>query len=170
LPSGDLNRLNGNLNSRTNEYRQILENQKALGEDKQKLQALHQLATNRFLMGTLLDVFPKITVDNVQLLRLKIDQTYTQTEETKPKDRSPPKPATATEKIVLLLNSKDVSPNPGDAVSKSQEALASSPYFEAALAKGSGFRLTALGAPQTDPDGKSFVLFTLEARFPDKTR
>jgi hypothetical protein len=166
----ELNRLDGNLNSRTNEYRQILESQKVLGEDKLKLGALQQLASNRFLMGTLLDALQRTTVDNVQLLRVKIDQSYTQAEETKPKDRSAPKPATSTEKIVLQLNAKDVSPNPGDSVSKFQEVLAHAPYFEAALAKSSGFRLTTLGTPQTDPDGKSFVLFTLEARFPDRIR
>jgi hypothetical protein len=166
----EVNRLEGNLSSRTNEYRQILDNQKMLGEDKQKLQALQQLATNRFLMGTLLDALQRTTVDNVQLLRLKVDQGYVATEETKAKDRTPAKPATATEKIALLLNAKDVSPNPGDAVAKFQEALARAPYFEAALGKGGGFRLTTLGAPQTDPDGKSFVLFTLEARFPDRIR
>lgn len=167
----DLNRFEGNLNSRTNEYRQILDNQKKLGEDKQKLQALHQLATNRFLMGTLLETLQKTTVDNVQLLRLRIDQTYALTEEPKPTDQhSLPKPGTATEKIVLTLNAKDISPTAGDGVSKFQDALSSAPYFQNALSKGSGFRLTGLGVPQSDPDGRSFVLFTLEARFPEKTR
>jgi hypothetical protein len=171
MVKSELSRLEGNLNSRTNEYRQILDNQRMLSEDKQKLQALLQLATNRFLMGTLLDALQRTTVENVQLLRVRVDQNYVINEEARPaKDPSSAKPATATEKIALLLSAKDASPNPGDAVSKFQETLAKSPYFEASLAKGSSFRLTSLGAPQTDPDGRSCVLFTLEAHFPDKTR
>lgn len=167
---GDLSRLDGNLNSRTNDYRQILDNQKRLGEDIQKLDALQQLSTNRFLIGTLLDQLEKTTVPNVELLRVKVDQTYALTEETKPKDRAPGKPAAETERIVLTLNAKDTSPNPSDAVSKFQDALSGSSYFQSALGRGNGFRLTTLGAPQSDPEGKPFVLFSLEGRFLEKTR
>ena len=173
IVKGEVSRLENSLNSRTNEYRQILETQKMLGQDTLKLEALHQLATNRFLLGNLLDALQKATVDNVQLLRLKVDQQYVATEETKPKEensRAPVKPATATEKIVLTLNAKDTSPIPGDAVNKFREALSSAPYFQNALGKTGGFHLTTLGAPQSDPDGRQCVLFTLEARFPEITR
>lgn len=167
---GDVHRLEGNLNSRTNEYRQIIENQKILGQDLQKLQALHRLATNRFLMGTLLDALERTTVDNVQLLHLKIDQNYKVTAVGKPKGHAPPKPATATERITLTLSAKDSSPHPGDGVNRFQEALSSSPYFKAALGKSGGFHLVSLGQPQIDPAGNSFILFNLETRFPDKVR
>jgi hypothetical protein len=167
IAKGDLNRLEGNLNSRTNEYRQILENQRKLGESKLKLEALQRLATSRFLVGNLLNAMQKATTENVQLARFKLDQNYVLVAETQSKT---PKPATATEKILLTLNARDTSPTPGDAVNKYQETLSSAPYFQQALGSGGGFRLTSLGAPQTDPEGKSFVLFTMEARFPDKTR
>jgi hypothetical protein len=175
VANSQLSTLEGNLNSRTNEYRQIIESQRMLLEGKQKLEALHQLATNRFLVGNLLNALQKIAVDNVQLVRLKIDQTYLLTEAAKPKsstDRSAGKPATATEKIVLTLNAKDTSSAPGSAVNyyNYQEALSTAPYFQEALGKTNGFRLANLGTPQADPDGKPFVLFTLEARFPEKTR
>src|ERR1022692_3564839 len=173
IVKGDLNGFENNLSSRTNEYRQILENQRKIEDDKQKLQALHRLAVNRFLVGNLLDALQKTTVNHVQLLRLKIDQSYTMTEETKPKDDTghpSGKPATAMEKIVLTLNARDNSPTSGGGVSKYQDALSSAPYFQYALGKGGGFRLTALGSPRTGPDGKPFVLFTVGARFPEKTR
>jgi hypothetical protein len=167
----DLSRLEGNLNSRTNQYRQVLENQKVLVEDNQKLLALQQLATNRLLMGTLLDGLQRATVDFVQLLRLKVEQTYTLIPEGKPKDKNTPgKPATITENIMLTLNARDSSPVTSDAVSKYQEALSRAAYFKSALGKDGGFRLTVLGAPQADPEGKAFVLFTLEARYPERTR
>jgi hypothetical protein len=167
IAKGDLNRLEGNLNSRTNEYRQILDSQKRLGEGKQKLEALQRLATSRYLMGNLLNALQKNTVDNIQLVRLKVDQSYVLTEESKSKN---PKPATATEKIVVTMNARDNSPVPGDTVNKYQETLSGASYFQGALGNAGGFRLVALGAPQTDSEGKSFVLFSLEARFPEKTR
>jgi hypothetical protein len=170
LLKGDLNRDLNSLNSRTNEYRQILANQRKLGEDNEKLEALRRLASSRFLVGNLLDALQKTTVDNVQLVRLKIDQAYTVAESQTNETGSTLKPVGATERIVLTLNAKDTSPTAGDAVSKFQDALSSARYFQEILGKTSGFRLTALGSPQTDPEGKSLVLFTIEARFPDKTR
>jgi hypothetical protein len=172
VAKGDLSKLEGNLNSRTNEYRQILDNKKKLDDSKQRLDALRRFSTNRFLIGNLLNAMQGVSVENVQLVRFKLDQYYQLVEETRPasSEGPPPKPATATEKIILTLNAKDGSINPGDAVGKFQNALTGSPYFQDALARGSGFRLTTLGAPQSDPEGKPFVLFTLEARYPEKTR
>ncbi len=170
IVKGDANRFETSLNSRTNEYRQILGNQTKLAETRQRLEALDRLASNRFLVGTLLDTLQKTTVENVQLVRLKLDQAYTLTEAQTNAAGTGPKPATATEKTVLTLNVKDTSPTPGDGVSKYQQALSTASYFREALARTGGFRLTALGSPQTDPDGKSILLFTLEARFPEKTR
>jgi hypothetical protein len=168
IAKGELNTLEGNLNSRTNEYRQILENQRRLGETREKLEALRRLAANRFLMGNLLDALQKTTLENVQLVRLKLDQTYVLTEESK--TAKPPKPASATEKILLTLNAKDSSPVPGDAVNKFQQALSGAPYFREELTSATAFRLINVSPPQTDPEGKSFALFTLEAHFPEKTR
>ena len=167
ITKAELSTLESNLNARTNEYRVILDNQRRLGEGKLKLEALRRLATNRFLVGNLLQALQKTTMENVQLVRLKLDQSYLVADEAK---GAKAKPATATEKIVLTLNAKDSSPVPGDAVNKFQDALGAAPYFLDALGSASAFHLTSLSPPQTDPDGKSFVLFMLEAHFPEKTR
>jgi hypothetical protein len=167
MAKAELSSLETSLNSRTNEYRQILDNQRKLGESKQKLEALGRLATNRFLVGNLLQALQQTTIDNVQLVRLKIEQTYALVDEVK---GAKAKPASATEKIVITLNVKDASPAPGDAVNKFQDALAAAPYFQEELGSASAFHLTSLSPPQTDPDGKSFVLFMLEAHFPEKSR
>ena len=100
IVKGDVQRFESNLNARTNEYRQILDNQRKLEEDKQKLQALHQLATNRFLIGNVLDALQKSTVDNVQLQRIKLDQSYTSSDDAKTKDAKTKdaKAGTATER------------------------------------------------------------------------
>ena len=174
----ELANLEGDFNSKTNDYWQIIQNKNALDDTKLKLAALNRLATNRFLVGTLLDALQKTTVENAQLVRLKVNQTYLLTEETKakptPGEERPAataaKPATATEKILVTLNAKDNSPVAGEAVKKFQDTLSASPYFTAVLGKLSEFRLTQRSIPQTDPDGKTFVLFTLEAQFPERKR
>lgn len=164
------------INGQTNDYTRVVNNEKRLADGKVRLRALQILATNRFLNGNLLDVLEKNTVDNVQVTRLKVTQTYILTEETKPKtdddeDKAakPTKPATVTEKIGLSMSAVDTSPN-GEAATRFQNVLSAAPYFQKTLGKTNGFRLTSLGAPQVDPSGKSFTTFTLEASLPDKTR
>ncbi|MBC8002324.1 MAG: hypothetical protein H7X97_07020 [Opitutaceae bacterium] len=169
---GEVTRLEQSLESRKNEYSQILNNQKTLIETKQKLEALHRLSTNRFLCGNLLTALEQSTLDNVQLLRLKINQSYVLAEEVRPKkgEKVAPRPATSTEKIVLALNAKDLSAVQGDAVNPFQGKLSSQPYFRDSLGRTNQIRLTSLGAPQVNTEGRPFVLFTLEVRFPEKTR
>jgi len=169
----DLSRLESDLNSRTNDYRQIIESQKRLNESNARLADLQDLATNRFLYGNLLEALQKNTVDNVQLMRLKVSQTYTsvtQEDKTKPKPGAPKpeKIVKITEKTTLTLEAKDTSAA-GDGYTAFQEKLSHAPYFLSILGKNS-FRLAFLGPPQSDPEGKTFVLFTLEARLPEKTR
>ncbi len=173
----DASRMESELNSRTNDYRQVLENKRKLAEDYQKLAALHRLATNRFLVGNFLNAFQQISVDNVQLVHLKLDLNYTVTEEVKAAKDSeeggastPAKPGTATEKISFALNARDNSPAAGDAVNRFREAISTAPYFKAQLGEQNGIRLKSLSAPQTDPDGSPFILFALEASLPEKKR
>lgn len=170
----DLGRLEAELNSRTNDYRHVLDSKRLLAEDNQKLSALNRLATSRFLVGNFLDAFQQTTLDNVQLVHLKLDLSYAMTEETKAQSKEdggkPGKPATSTEKISFSLNAKDTSPTSGDAVNKFRELLYATPYFKERLGDQSDIRLKSLSAPQTDPDGKPFVLFALEANLPEKKR
>lgn len=171
VAKGNVNRLESDLNSRTNEYGQILENQRQVVTDLKKLSALNRLATNRFLIGNLMQALQTTTVPNVQLVRLHLSQNYVLKKAVKPKRRGQHlKPATATESIVLTLDAKDCSPTPGDGVAKYQKTLSQAPFFLRALGGPGGFRLTRLGAPQSDAEGRPFVLFTLEARFPSQTR
>jgi hypothetical protein len=173
---GELSTADLKIDSHTNDYTRVVNNEKRLTDGKLRLRALQILATNRFLNGNVLDVLDKNTVENVQVTRLKITQNYFLTDEVKSKsdddeDKTPKvtKPATVTEKISLSMGATDTSPN-GEAAAHFQNVLSAAPYFQKILAKTNGFRLTSLGAPQIDPSGKSFITFTLEASLPDKTR
>ena len=81
----DLGVVVAQMNLCTNEYKAVIDMQKKVGEMTQKLAALHQLSTNRFLNGNLLNALQQTTVEDVQLVHLKLDQTYLFTEGTKAK-------------------------------------------------------------------------------------
>jgi hypothetical protein len=171
----ELSHLEDQLKARTNEYQQVVANQAKLDDINHRLGALRRLATNRILYGTLLNALQGPVVENVQLMRLRTDQSYTLNEEVKAKTNAnsrivPGKPASVTEKLVLTLDARDSAPNPGDQVKSFKQAISDAPYFQAALGKTNEVRLTSLSPPQPAPDSKPFVLFTLECRYPEKTQ
>lgn len=175
LANKDLGKVQAMINTKTNDYQKVVNNQKKSADIGSRLSSLRQLATNRFLNGTLLNALQQSTVDDVQLVRLKVSQDYVLTEETKPRTNAntvlPGKPATVTEKIVVTLDGNDASPNPGDQVNKLKEAIASNPYFQRMLGRTNEVSLKQFGQVQVSPEtGKGFMQFTLECRLPEVTR
>ena len=175
IANKDLNQVQAVINSKATEYKQVLENRKRIAETNDKLTALHALSTNRFLNGTLLHALQQTTVDDIQLVHLKVDQTYFLTEEIKGHTNGnkvlPGTPATVTEKITLSLDGTDTSASPGDQVTKFKETLAANAYFRGQLSAANQVNLKHLSAPQISPDtGRAIVLFILECRYPEKTQ
>lgn len=170
----DLNRLEGSLNSRTNDFHQASGDKKKIQEIRLKLAALQELATNRFLKGSLLNALQETTVEDVQLTHLKLAQTYALIQGTRPKTNGTRviagKPAKVTEKVALTLQARDSSANLGDGVNKYKRKIAKFPYFQKALGEGNEVRLKDLGAPQAGGDGRPYLSFTLECRFPERER
>jgi Tfp pilus assembly protein PilN len=162
------------IKTHAEEYEDVLKNEKKLKEAKAKLAALDRLSTNRFLYGNLLDGLQHATVENVQLTHLKVAQIYRFTPATKPKTNDnrviPGKPATSAESIIVSLRAKDSSSSPGDAVSKFKQAIGNSDYFKSFIVNANDVRLTDLGPPQRSAGEKPFLLFTVECRYPEKTR
>jgi len=176
LIRSDLNRLEGQISTHTNEYQVVLGNKNKVADINQKLAALRELSAQRLLNGTLLNALQQTTADDVQLLRLRIDQDYTRFEGTKPRTNAndvviPGKPPTSTEKIQLTLEGADTSTNPGDGLNRYRERLAANSYFQQMLVKTNGISLKSLAPPGIFPvNGKRGVTFILECRYPDHTR
>ncbi|HXS67630.1 MAG TPA: hypothetical protein VN761_02235 [Candidatus Polarisedimenticolia bacterium] len=173
----EISGLEQKIQNGSKDYKQVLDNQQSLVDGRQRLVALRQLSTNRFLIGNVLDSLQKSTVENVQLTRLKIDQSYALTEATKPTTNaetgavSPGKPAQALERTSLTLNAKDSSSVPGDSIGRFQAALSRNPFLHSLITnRTNDFRLTTSLTPQVDADGRTFVAFTLESHLPDKLR
>lgn len=177
LKTNELSTLESALNSKTNEYKLILGNKKKLEDINFKLNDLDRLATNRFLVGSLLNALQQGTMDNVQVVRIKLDENYVVTEPVKEskadakEKTASAKPGKSTEKILLTIDAKDSSsPDPGSSISKYQEVLSGLPYFSNLWSKPLEFKLTHRGAPLGDVAGRMAVLFTVECNFPDTIR
>jgi hypothetical protein len=163
------------INTKSNDYKQVIETQKKVLDITEKLFKLHSLATNRFLNGDLLNALQRTTVDDVQLTRLKVEQLYSLTERTKARTNGTKviagTPDIWTEKVVLTLDGHDSSASPGDQVTRYKDALATNSYFQESLGKTNQVNLKNISAPQVDPaSGRAIVLFNIECRYPEKTR
>jgi hypothetical protein len=171
----ELNRIERQISTRSNDFRAALEQQQQLDDTRKRLTALVSLSTNRLLYGDVLNAFQKSVVPDVQVVRLKAEQVYFYREAVKARTNktsgkiTAPKPATSTEKILLTVDARDTGAVPGDQVNKYRGALIAADYFKQAL-QTNEVRLANLSAPQLGPDGKAFVLFSLECKYPEKTR
>jgi hypothetical protein len=163
------------MNACTNEYKQVVEMQKKTSDMTQKLVALQSLSANRFLNGSLLNALQQTTVENVQFVHLRLNQSYHLAEETKPRTNGvtviPGTPAKVTEKLVLTLDGADSSPNPGEQVAKMKDTISTYTYFQENLDSSNPVLWKNSSSPQISPDtGKAVVNFTLECRYSEKSR
>jgi hypothetical protein len=174
LARGGLTEVRVQIDTQTNEFQKVMLNLNKLSNINNKLIALKKLSDSRLLQGTLLNALQQCSVDNVQLTRLKIDQGYLRVEGTPTLTNSsgritPGRPGLATERVVLYLDARDFSANPGSQFGSVKSAIAGNSYFKIML-ETNGIRLANQSAPTTGADSKQFVLFTLECYYPDKTR
>jgi hypothetical protein len=158
-----------------NEYSEVENSLKQTGEIQKRLDDLRQLSAARFLQGNLLNALQKVHIPNVQLTGLRVDQKYAVTAGTLSKTNAsgtvtPGRPGTSTQQIVLTLDVKDSSPNPGDAVNPFKDFLTGMSYFKSCLDTNNGVRLSRPPTQQIGSDGKPYVLFTLECHFQEVTR
>jgi hypothetical protein len=169
-----LNDLQTKIASCNTEYQNVVASQKGASDASRKLEALQKLAASRFLQGNLLNGLQMATVSGVQLLRINVGQSYFNVAASPSKTNKDSvvmgHPAMTTEKIVLSLDARDSSANPGDQVNRFKEAIAGQSYFIAMLNTTNGIQLTSLSPPQSGSDGKMYVQFALQCNFLEQNR
>jgi hypothetical protein len=173
--SRQLSQLDNEIQVRTNEFSQVIINQEKVKVATRRLEALQKFSSARFLQGNLMEALQKTYVPNVSITRLRVEQNYAQTpgspSVTNKAGVIPGRSGASTERVLLTIDAKDSSANPGDQVNRFKEALAAQDYLKSMMDKTNSVRLSAPpSAPQSIADGKPFVTFTLECRFADKTR
>jgi hypothetical protein len=105
-----------------------------------------------------------------------VDQTYTSVGGTKTHTNAADvvikgRPPATTEKTIINLEGIDSSASPGDQVSRFKTVLATNAYFKDMLSGTNPISLKSLSPLQVAPvTGKPCVMFTLECRYPEKTR
>jgi hypothetical protein len=175
IANSELSKVGAQMNANTNKYNEVIEKQTKIGDLNHRMISLHSLSTNRFLNGDLLNALQQSVLDDIQLSQLRVEQSYALYEGTKNKTNENTvvrgKPATSTENIVLTLDGSDSSASPGLEVARFKELLSTNAYFQANLGSTNQPKLKSLSAPQVSPEtGRAMVLFSLECRFPSKTR
>src|ERR1700722_17732435 len=145
IARSDLTQVQTAIASHTTEYQQVQNSQNKIAEAQRKLDALQRLTDTRFLQGNLLNALQQATTPGVQLVRIRLDQSYFNvpgTASVTNEDRViPGRPTTTTEKIVLSLDARDSSTNPGDQVNKFKDTVASQSYFKSFLNITNGIQL-----------------------------
>lgn len=172
---GELGGLEARWKSIESNYQTAVDARRNSIEAEEKLLALQQFATNRFLWGNALNAFQQTlkNLEDVRVVRLKTEQIYIQSEDPKGKSADPkaPKAMLATEKINIMVDGLDASPQPGGQINSFKSAIANEPYFLANLQKTNNVLLLSLSPPQVDGFGRSpFVKFSLQCFFPEKVR
>lgn len=171
----ELSKIEAQIKSLTPENNIVEANKKKLADANLKLGALQQLSTNRFLCGTMLNALQKSTVDDVQLMHLKLDQNFIDVPEVPARTNGtlvfPAKPALVTEKLVLTLEGQDSGAHPGDQMDAYKGSVASNPYFIRMLNnKTNDLKFVGAFTAQNSASGTTYLPFNLECRFPERTR
>jgi hypothetical protein len=169
LAGHELGQAQFQIDSHKTEYDTAVTNNAKIVAMRLKISALEKMSNSRMLQANLLNALQKANIDNVALTGIKVDQAYAQAGGGKGSGGVPSK-QTVTERIVVTLNARDSSFNPGDQVGKFMQALGRQDYFHQMLDKTNGVVLTDESSPQQDAGGKNYVSFTVECHFPDQKR
>ena len=162
--------LNGSWKQIEKQVKDVSDHRVRTRELTQKLAALDQFTTNRMLWATALDALQRTPVEGVELVRIQTQQTFTQHDGAPAVEgKTALKHATATERVVLTLEGRDYSAQAGSQVPRFKQALATAPYFEAALQKSNTIQLTSQTAPQSDA-GRAYVGFGFKLFYEEKER
>ena len=168
IAGSNLTQIEATIQDHNNDYNQVVDNLKKIADAHNRLDALHKLSAARFLQGTFLNSLQQLYTPNVQLTHLKLDQSYMH--KSTAGTQAIPASSSVTEHIVLTLDARDFSPNPGDQVNHFKGLFGTQDYFKSRLDTNNAVSLVNLSPPQIMTDGKPYVMFTLECHFPDVNR
>ncbi len=166
-----LNGLEGDWKSKTAKYNNVTDAQNKIKDVEHKLAELDTLSTNRFLWAPILNALQKTMVDQVQVTRLRGDQTLTKEEGHDIGSGSSRHHINGgmVEKVTLDIDAKDLRPGEQN-YTKYKERLCDFDFFEKRLQRKDGFVMDGVLGPLTvDPvdPARQFVTFTLASHFPE---
>jgi len=168
----DLRRYERQVASLPKSSKEVMANSRRAGEIERTLASLDQIASNRFLWTSPLNALQFTIVDNIQLIRLKMQEEVVSQTGAKPATNANKgisgKLGISTGRITLTLQGKHFGEPP--AAERFIETIGSFPYFKANLRHTEPIRLLNISPQRVDPtdSSKAFILFTIECRFAEK--
>lgn len=145
---------------------------KRAGELERNIHLLNRMATNRVLWSACLNALQECALDQIQITRIRTEQSYQLTPAVASKERGKSKPATAAERIVVVIAARDYG-RPADENSiKFKDKLQNHAWFKQYLAKENPISFKGFSNPTPDKDDPSrvFVSFTMECAFNEQVR
>lgn len=159
------------------QYDLVQTNLQTIGELQNQLNLLANYVVNRFLWGNVLNALQQCVTNvstDVQFIRFRTDHNFQVTPPSvvAKEGRKIFLPGSSTEKIKFIIEAKDYGKDEDDNITRLREAIMEHPFFRTNLDRLKGVRLESLSPRMNDPADptKSFVTFTLECQFQDKTR
>lgn len=159
------------------QYNLVQSNIVLVNELNQRLNLLTNYVTNRFLWANVLNALQQCMTNvstDVQFARFRTDHSFVVSPPTvvTKDNRKVVIPGSSVEKIKFIIEAKDYGRDEDDNITRLREAIAEFPFFKERMDRSRGVRLESLSPRMSDPTdpGRSYVLFTLECQFPDKTR
>jgi hypothetical protein len=168
--AGQLQEQDAKLDKLKKEYSLATTNLARTAEIQGKLTALTRLVTNRVVWGSALDALQRCAINNIQVTKIHVTQTY----EDKPGDLKKKTLTSAREKIVVTIEARDYGRAEEQNYNKFKERVLSEPFFKEHLPSdaAASVRVGGFTQPLVDKDDvtKTYIGFWLECSFQEKVR
>ncbi|HEY1173060.1 MAG TPA: hypothetical protein VGH19_16955 [Verrucomicrobiae bacterium] len=144
-------------------------NQKKIKDNQYKMDMLKKMSAVRPLWAPVLDTLQRVSVEDVHVLRIRVEQVYHVTPAIVPARGSggKPKPASARQVMLMIIEAQDNSERL-DSYSKLREQL--SVALKEHLGTNGTVSLKTLNQARENADGKKYLTFTLECGFTEVNR
>lgn len=161
--------VNAELASLEKDAKLAEENQKKTKDNLFKMDMLKKMSVVRPLWAPVLDTLQRATVNDVQVLRIRVEQVYQVTPAFSPARNSglKPKPASTRQVMSMLIEAQDNSERL-DSYSKLREQLAVA--LRDQMGTNGTVSLKTLNQARETSDGKKYLTFTLECAFTEVNR
>lgn len=171
-------RLERDWTSKEPKFKVLLATQERADRLQALMDGLDRYSTNRFLWANALNAIQHSTIEDIQVTRIRGDQTYDIVRAENSTNSTPNgpaithKPGISTEHIRVVVDARDFN-NQNQTWTRYKESLAKNAYFKRHLKRGEGFVLDGTqGAPGRDPLDplREFVSFSLVTHLPEVKR
>lgn len=145
---------------------------KKAGDIEMNIHSLNRMATNRVLWSSCMNALQECVVGQIQVTRIRVDQSYNVVPAVLSKERGKSKPASSTEHIVLVIVARDYGRSEDEGSTKFKDRIQAHPWFKQYLAKENPISFKGFTDPTPDKEDPTrvFVSFTIECAFTEQVR